>query len=83
MQLCCAGISEPGAEEALNVQWEGKVGFARGPESIATMIGYYTDGEEARLACQRLLWEFAHNLCNYTFVTSCSVFNLPVGTIWV
>ena len=54
-------VSEPGAEEALNEQWEGKLVFARGPESIAEMVEHYTGNEEARVGRQKLSWEYARS----------------------
>ena len=54
-------ISEPGAEEALNEQWEGKLVFARGPESIAGVIKHYSGNEEARRDRLRLTWEYARS----------------------
>ena len=52
-------ITEPGTEEALHSQWEGKLVFARKTESIFKAITYYISNEEARLARQKLTWEFA------------------------
>ena len=52
-------ITEPGAEEALHSQWEGKLVFAKGVDSIAMAITHYIGNEKARIARQNLCWKFA------------------------
>ena len=54
-------ITEPGADEALHSQWEGKLVYADGVESIAEAIRHYTSNEPARLARQKISWGYARD----------------------
>ena len=52
-------ISEPGAEDALQAQWTGKLVFAEGTDSIKEAVELYVRNETARLQRHAAGWEFA------------------------
>lgn len=54
-------ITEPGADDSLQNQWEGKLVFAEGTDNIAAAIQHYTRDEAARLARQKISWDLARS----------------------